>query len=68
MYFLIRAIFIIVQRGLWLIFNSKCVNGAVRLFSEHNLNQKSVAGIDCGGRIWTADLQVMSLTHYLVYV
>ena len=32
-------------------FDSECVNGAVRLFSERYLNQKSVAGIGCGGRI-----------------
>ena len=37
--------------GFALIFDSECVNGAVRLFSERCVNQKSVAGIGCGGRI-----------------
>jgi hypothetical protein len=37
--------------GLVVIFDSECVNGAVRLFSERCVNQKSVAGIGCGGRI-----------------
>ena len=34
-----------------LIFDSECINDAVRLFSGCYLNQKSVAGIGCGGRI-----------------
>ena len=37
--------------GFALIFDSECVNGAVRLFSERCVNQKSVSGIGCGGRI-----------------
>ena len=32
-------------------FYSECVSGAVRLFSERCVNQKSVTGIGCGGRI-----------------
>ena len=37
--------------GFALIFDSECVNGAVRLFSERCVNQKSVAEIGRGGRI-----------------
>ena len=33
------------------IFDNECGYSAVRLFSERCINQKSIAGIGCGGRI-----------------